>query len=231
LSILVQVSELVERVRLDCGLPTYSSDTNITSAAVLDFVKRSAQKLSGIVQRAGADQHYLTTTASLATTAGVAVVSLPVNTMNVIRVGMTVGGHDVQLEPAPIGDWDPAGGDYLTSLLDAVPRYRLIGNTLTFYPTPNYVRPLTVYYTLGFTVSALSDYLALQAFWDEYIVNNCNVLVRNRQEKAAAEFAEERDRNEGAIVQQIRRDRAGVRQIRDVREPPFGWRGRRGGWY
>jgi hypothetical protein len=231
MSFTVLVSELQERVRLDCGLPVYTANTNISTALILDFVKRSAQKCYAIAQRAGADQHYFTTNSTLATVANVATVSLPTNAQDVVRVAMVdPSGREVKLDPASLDNWDPATQGTST-YLDYVPRYRVIGSTITLFPTPTAVRSLRVYYTIGFTVSATGDSLAMRPFWDEYIVNNCNVLVRNRQGQACPEFMQERDAAAGAISQTIKRDRAGPRQVRDVAPNFFNSYGRRRGFY
>ena len=231
MSILVQVSELVERSRLDCALPTYGTETLITSAAVLDYVKRAAQKLAAFVQANGADQQYFTLNTTLATVADVAVVSLPVNTLDVQRIAMiTDGTNEIMLSAAPLDGWDPSPS-FLASLDWAVPRYSIQGNTITLYPTPTSVRTLRVYYTVGFTVTALVDYLALRPFWDEYITACVNILIRARQEKDATEFLRAKAEAEQAIVMSLRRDRAGVHQIRDVREPWPGGLHRLGRWW
>lgn len=231
MSILVQVSELIERSRLDCALPAYSTETLITSAAVLDYTKRSAQKLAALVQQHGADQQYLTLNTTLSTVAGVPTVSLPSNTLDVVRISMlTDGTNEVMLSPAPLDMWDPNPG--LLSQMDwAVPMYSVQGNTITLYPTPTSVRTLRLYYTVGFTVTDTTDYLALRPNWDEFIVNHTNILIRGRQEKEAGQFASLLSAAQDAIVSQVKRDRAGPRQIRDVRCEWPGMGRRLGRWW
>lgn len=226
MSIQVTVSDLQERVRIDCGLPAYTSSTNITSTYVLDFIRRSAQKLAGLIQQSGAGEHYLTLNTDLATVANIPVVSLPTNTIDVVRLAMLFDGdREMQLHVAPLGDWDPDNHYWGT---DTVPSYRVIGNTITLFPTPTGVRTIRCYYTVGFTVSSTSDTLALRPNWDEYIVANTCVLVRNRQKEDATEFLRSLAMCEAAITSQLKRDRAGIRQVRDVREPVFG---RRSWWF
>jgi hypothetical protein len=227
MSFTVLVSELQEQVRLDCGLPVYTTNTNISTALILDFVKRSARKCYAIAQRAGADQHYFTTQSSLSTVVGVATVALPSNAQDVVRVAMVdTQGREVMLEPAALDDWDPTAQG-MSAYLDIVPRYRVIGDTIKLFPTPQTVRTLRVDYTIGFTVASTASSLAVRPFWDEYMVANCCVLVRNRQSQACPEFITERDAAAGAITQTIKRDRAGPRQIRDVAPNFFDSYGRR----
>lgn len=225
MSITVAVSELIERTRIDCGLPAYSTNTNITSAAVLDFTKRSAQKLAAYVQQLGADQHYFTLNTELSTIADIPIVSLPTNALDVVRIALVLDStREVQLSVAPLDWWDP-DPNYWDQ--NRVPMYSVQGNTITLYPTPTSVQTLRLYYTVGFTVTATSDTLALRPNWDEFITNSTNIMVRNAQEKACPEFMDAFDRAAAAIATQVRRDRAGVRQVRDVRDP---WAGRPN-WY
>lgn len=228
MSILVPVSDLVERIQLDCGLPEFTTNTAITSAAVLDFVKRGAQKLAGLVQSAGAGEQYLSLTTSLTTTAGVPTVSLPSNTQDVLRVGwMYDGDREIQLSVASIDAWDSSEPNWG---VDAVPTFRVMGNTLMLFPTPQSVKTINLFYTVGFSVTSTSDILALRESWDEFIVAEANIMVRNRLEKACPEFLMARDEARSAVVSQLRRDRAGIRQVRDVRCGPFDFRGNSSRW-
>jgi hypothetical protein len=231
MSVLIAVSELIERVRIDCALPTFTTETNVTSDMVLDYIERGAQKLAALIQQNGADQQYLTLDTTLSVTANVATVSLPANTLDVIRIGIITSGSDeCMLEPAPVDLWNPNPG--LMSQMDwIVPRYSIQGNTITLYPTPTTARTLHVYYTVGFTVTSTADILSLRPNWDEYIVNWANTLVRMRQEKDAGDFVFARKEAEAAIVSQLKRDRAGPRQIRDVRAEWVGVGRRFGRWW
>jgi hypothetical protein len=225
MSQLVTVSELQERVRVDCGLPVYTADTNISTTTILEFVKRAAQKLQGLIQQYRADEQYLTLSTTLTTVADVPVVSLPSNCQDLVRVSMEIDNdREIQLSPAPLEMWDP--NQYFWDV-NAVPMYRVIGNTITLFPTPTSARTLNVYYTVGFTVTATSDILALRPNWDEYIVQWCNIFVRNRQEKASPEFRDALSIAQQEIVGQLRRDRAGPRQARDLRGDV--WNGYRNG--
>lgn len=229
MSLLVTVAELEERVRVQCDLPAFTTDTHVTTAMILDFVKLSAQKLAGLIQEAGADEQYLTLSTSLATVADIPVVSLPANTADVIRLAMVVGGdREVQMSIAPLDWWDPGPAFWIEP--ENVPMYRVLGNTITLFPTPTSVRTIRAYYTVGFTVTSTSDILALRSNWDEFIVQDCCVRARNRQNKDASEFRAERAEAEAAIRRQLLRDRAGVHQVRDVRGVPYDGR-RRPGWW
>lgn len=229
MSILVQVSELQERARVLTDIPAFTADTHVTTAMILDFVKQSAQKLAGLIQEAGASEQYLTLSTTLSTTANVATVSLPANSMDVIRVALVIDGtREAQLNAAPLDYWAPDNSFWSELYL---PLYRAIGNTLTFYPTPQQVYDVRVYYTVGFTVTATSDYLALRNNWDEFIVNDVCVRIRNRQNKAAQEFMQERAVAEDAIRRQLRRDLASPRTVRDLRCHTSPYPVRRRGFY
>jgi hypothetical protein len=229
MSLLVTVAELQESARVLTDIPAFTTDTHVTTAMALDFVKKSAQKLAGLIQEAGADEQYLTLSTTLSTTAGIPTVSLPANTMDVIRLAMVVGGdREVQMSIAPLDWWDPGPAFWIEP--ENVPMYRVIGNTVTLFPTPTSVRTIRAYYTVGFTVVTTADILALRNNWDEFIVQDVCVRIRNRQNKDASAERAERAEAEAAIRRQLPRDRAGVRQIRDVRDVPYDGR-RRPGWW
>jgi hypothetical protein len=227
-AILVPVSTLHERTRVDCDLPTYTSNSNITLAMILDYTQRAAQKLAAHIQQYGSDEKYLTLSTTLTTTPSVATVTLPTNTLDVERVSMVIDtNRETLMYPAPLEDWSPG-----TTMFDPeqVPSYRVIGNTLTLFPTPTTARTLRVYYSVGFTVSSTADVLALRPNWDEFIVQYQNMLVSLRQGKATGQFQQFFADAGLAIMGQLKRDRAGPRQVRDLRTDMAmqGWRGRRG---
>jgi hypothetical protein len=104
------------------------------------------------------------------------VVSLPTNTLDVIRLAIVdSGGMETQLSVAPLDSWNPDNTWWAT---DTTPYYRVMGNTITLFPTPNSVRTLRLFYTVGFAVTATSDILALRPNWDEYIVAYASMLAR-----------------------------------------------------
>jgi len=217
MSLLVAVSTLTERVRCDCNLPVYTTVTNVSSAQALEYIQRSAQQLAALIQESGADEQYLTLSTQLTTTAGIPTVSLPANTMDVVRLAIvTSGTHEVQMEVASLDEWDPNNYVWDTN---AIPKYRVMGNTVTLFPTQGTARTINAYYTVGFTVTSTSDILALRNNWDEYIVADSCIRVRNRQDKDSTAFEKARGIAEQAIRKQLKRDRAGIRQVRDVRDP------------
>ena len=226
MAILVPVSTLHERTRQDCDLPTYTTNSNVTLATILDYTQRAGQKLAALIQQHGSDEKYLTLSTTLATTANVATVTLPSNTLDVERVSMVIDANrETLMYPAPLEDWSPG-----TTMLDPeqVPSYRVIGNTITLFPTPTTARTLRVYYSVGFTVSSTSDILSLRPNWDEFIVQYQNMLVCLRQGKSPDAFKQFFADAGIAIMSQLKRDRAGPRQVRDLRHDVImqGWRGR-----
>lgn len=219
MSILVSVSELRTRVQTDCNLPAFTSTTAITETAVLDFIRRGAQKLAGLVQSNGAGEQYLTLNTTLTTVPDVPVVSLPTNTLDVVRLALFDNDYETQLEVAPLDGWSPEQIFWGT---EDYPRYRVMGNTITLFPTPTRARDLRLYYTVGFTVTDTSDVLALRPNWDEYIVAWACIFVKNRVKEDASEFQQSMLMAQQDIISQLKRDRGGVRQVRDVRLPVFG---------
>lgn len=229
MSVLVPVSDLIERVRQDCDLPTFDANTHVTATAVLDYIRRGASKLAGLIQEAGASEQYLTLSTTLTTVPNIPVVSLPANTNDVQRLAIMIDSNrEVQLEVAPLDGWDPGPAWWNDPW--QVPMYRLIGNTVTLFPTPTTARSIRAYYTVGFTVTATSDILSLRPNWDEVIVAYACIMARNRQNKDASEFRAAYAEATDSVRRQARRDRNAIHQIRDVRADGFGPVGRRG-WY
>lgn len=205
------VTDLQERVRVRCGLPAFTTNTNITTAMILNMVQESARDLSGLLNE---QDWYFVTSASLATLANVPFVSLPTNFAQLLRLTWlrdTNWRYDM-----PLANLEQIPGSPVMSWESCLPSYRLIGDTLTFYPTPQSVFDLELVYSTGAFVTSAADTLFGQVGWDTWIVYNCCCIVKQRQDEDYQNFAMERANKLGEIKQQ-RRDHAGVKRPRDVR--------------
>lgn len=222
------VSEIQERFRFRCALPAFASDTNVTTADALTLVQESVRRLCGIMNDLS-QEAYFATSADLVTTAGVPVVSLPTNFDKLLAPPCWVRSgqaplHLFQADLQTVGPTDP-----LQSWLTQLPTYRLVGNTLEFFPTPQSVETVNVRYSTGLFPTSAGDTVFMQLGWDEWVVLDCCKKVRERQEKDTQQFAIELLQVQQEIVRQAhRRDRAGYGQPRDVRSPRSDWWGR--GW-
>ena len=221
MSRLVQLSAIRDRVITLCDLPaTLDSTTSPTASQMLDLLQVSSSMLSGMVREfPGAAFHFAEST-SLTTTSGVSGVSLPSDTSEVLRVAWARDAQtEIVLARATVEQMSdrPAGWDAVV-----VPTYRVVGQTLEFYPTPSAALSVNVYYSTGLNPSSVDSYMWCMDGWDQWVAVHASTLVRSRQQRACPEF----DAMLGMISQGIRRqfsrDLSPV-QARDVRHSPIGY--------
>jgi hypothetical protein len=218
------VTDIQERVRVRCDLPVFTANTKVTTAMILAMVQESARDLSGILDDA---EWYFVTTAQLNTAAGIASISLPVNFAALQRLCWRKSSNEVlELNTANLNDVHPLESGLTWA--SCVPGYRLVGNTLEFFPTPDAVYALELRYSTGAFIASAADTLMGQVGWDTWIVYNCCCIVKQRSGEDYSAFAAERSRIEEKI-QNKRRDRTGIVQPRNVRDCPdpndrdYGW--------
>lgn len=198
------------------SLPAYSTTTFVTTSEILDLVKQSAQLLSGIIDEAWGE-HYFTTTIDLVMIAGTASYDLPENFAHLIRLAWIKNSSEpaLFLEQASVDDWEPnpvgwSGG--------TIPKYRVMGPNITFYPTPQEAHTLRMYYSTGIFVTAPASTIDAQVGWDEWLVQDVCAKIQTKLEMDPSVFMAERARIEAMIVKQCsKRDRSRPVQIRDLR--------------
>ncbi len=230
----VTVSTLVERVRQLCDLPPFTTDTPVTSAAILDLIRTSLSMLGGIV-REYSDEELLTTSSLLSTQANVPVVSLPVAFSDLVRLSWVKSDTiELLLDRAGVQEWSPnTWGAWSSWDGNGVPKYRVMGaNVIELYPTPTAVYSLRAYYSTGIYVSSTGDVVTMRDGWDQWVVFNTCALVRQRQQKSAEDpgpggFIAQRDYVEQSIRRQMKRDRWGSAKIQDKRSRAWDPRTRR----
>lgn len=207
------VTDIQERVRVRCDLPVFTTNTKVTTATILAMVQESARDLSGIMD--DRDWHFVTTSA-LATVAGVPMVSLPTNFATLLRLCWQKSASEViPLNEANLEDMHPVESGWTWDIKR--PGYRIVGNTLEFFPTPTAVYALELRYSSGMFVASAADTLMGQVGWDTWIVYNCCCIVKQRAGEDYSAFAAERDRAE-LRIRDKRRDRTAVQQPRNVRD-------------
>lgn len=212
MSVAFAVSDIIERVRVRADLPVFTSQTNITDATVLSMVQESARDLSALM--AEQDWFFVTST-QLTTTPTVPYVSLPTGLGQLQRVAwLKDGTTDIPLVRATLEDTDQAPARTWDTL---IPRYRLAGNLLELFPTPQAAYALDVRYSTGAFIATAADTLFGHLGWDTWIVYNICCIVRQRQEKDYSAFAGERSAKLEEIRATARRDRGGVSRPRNVR--------------
>ena len=210
------VSDIQERVRVRCGLPAYTANTNVTTAMILSMVQESARDLSAIVNES---DWYFATKTNPTTAANVATVALPANFGKLLSLSWVKSSNQVlKLDPANLEEVRPgvAGATWETR----IPEYRLAADAIEFFPTPTAVYNLELRYTTGMVVASAGDTLVGQNGWDTWIVYNCCCIVRERQEKEHSDFERARDKKLVEIQLSAKRDPNGIKQPRDVRSGP-----------
>jgi len=224
----VLVSAIQERVRVLCDLPVYTTDTPITTAMILDLVKVATELLAAVVGEVGLSELYFASNTQLTTQPGVATVALPAAFTSLLRLSWQKSPtDDIPLETASVDAFE-AGPHAWRSI---APRYRLVGESIQLFPTPDAAHTLNIYFATGLSPTAATDQLVLRAGWDLWIGLQTAMLVRARQQKDPSDFAQLLSKAEGDIRHQLKRDRWGVRRVRDVR--PGGDHGypRHGRWW
>lgn len=210
----VLVSSVIEEIRFRLDHPAFTTTTAITSTAVLNLVQYSARRLSGIIRRTNSD--YFTTTTTIPTVASTATVALPSNMSDLIQVAwLRSPTESVPLERASVDELLVPTED--VRAWSGAPLYRLEGGNIRLFPTPDQVYTLSVYYDTGIYVSATSDNIACQPGWEEWIVLDCCIRARQREEKDAGDFMMMLAKVEADIVKQAStRDRFRTSEIRDL---------------
>lgn len=223
----VLVSDIQERVRTLCDLPAYTTTTPITSAMILDYVTVSANLLGALVKEASSEMYFVSSS-TLTTTAGVAFVSVPSGFADLLRLSwQKSSSQDIPLDVADVDAFDA----YPQAWGNRVPQYRLIGQTIQFYPTPDAAYTLNCYYSTGLRPTSASDSLVLRDGWDLWIGLQAAVFVRMRQQKEASDITAMLGKVESDLKRQLHRDRFGPRQVRDLRGYAGRMLPRHGRWY
>jgi hypothetical protein len=230
-SVAYLVSDIQDRFRTRCALPAFTTQTNVTTADALSLVQESIRRLSGIMSDLS-EEAYFATTATLTTSDGIPVVSLPTNFDKLLSppAWLRTGRPPVNLEEANLEDVGPT--DTLLNWDTRLPRYRITANVIEFFPTPQTVESVGVRYSTGLFPTVAGDTVYMGLGWDEWVVLDCCCKVRLRQDKDPSPYQLERGKIEQEILRQARkRDRAGFKQPRDVRGsrklldwwPDYGW--------
>ncbi len=224
---MLQVSRvsLEEEVRQRTDLPTYGSDSPITQTEITSMVEKSLNRL-GALLNSHYGEGYFTETAQIATAPGFSLVSLPQDFETLLRVTWARDSNcpAVPLSLASVDDWDAypsSWGSMGWGGCPSAPMYRLHGSTLELFPTPDASYVLNLHYTTHLAFSEPSGdnpaAVQLRQGWEDWIVCDVAIRVRQRQQKDASEFMQERMVLEDRIIQQAKRDNYSPRQIRDVR--------------
>ena len=217
----LSAQSVIDSVVSRLQLPTPAAGEFLTPAICLDFIQSSCERLSGLVTRAFGD-HYWQQTATLATQAGLDLVSLPTDTMTVSSVHWLVNNQAYALKRADVHEYVATASTWGQpndwGWVGQLPLYTLEANVLRFVPTPNAVYSLRVAYTTGLFVTALTDTIPANLGWKEWLICDVAEQVRQREDKDASNFTARRMEVQEQILDQAsQRDRFATYQVRNVR--------------
>lgn len=219
--ITVTRAQIEEEVRQRTDLPAYGTESPVTQAEITLMCERSLSRLAGILSEAY-PEGYQISTASLATQAGVGLVSLPSDFERLLRVAWLFAGDrpEITLQVADVDNWEPWPGSWSSYngwLFGMSPSYRVQGMTLGLFPTPDAIFNLKLWYVPSLLFTGGTPSVQLRQGWDDWLVCDVAVRVRQRQQKDYSDFANERDRIAEKINDQAQRDVYSPRTIRDHR--------------
>ena len=222
MSRLVQLSTLRDRVITLCDLPaTLDTTTSPTAAQMLDLLQVSASMLGALVSEAPGSAFHFAESATLATVANVASVSLPTSAADILRVSWLRDSNSEELlsmaSIEQMTDRPSYGWGYAM-----LPTYRVVGQTIEFYPTPGAAYSIKVYHSTGLYPSTISSYIWCMNGWDQWMAVQCSTLVRARQQRACPELNMMLAQLERSIRSGFKRDIFGIQTARDVRSSPSG---------
>jgi hypothetical protein len=210
----IQCSDLIEDVRLRADLPTFTTTTSVRTADILYWLKRSLQRLSGIVMHGATSTNFVNET-TLTTTADVDMISLPTNAQALVSVYYVRDG-ETEIPMDPMGPDDL--GDVSSRDWDgATPRYTIKGESIQLRPVPAGEYTVRVEYVTGLIITASTDYVPLYSGWDEWVVLDAAIKVKQRLQQPYAELAQERATVEAEIRSQAKRNRFRGAVVRDLR--------------
>ena len=231
-------------VRGRLALPAFTTTTKITSSRVLAQLQQSYRSLAALTRQKLGRDYDLLATATLATQANLNMVSTPTNMGELVKICWVKDAtHAPQLEQARASDYEPLGfnpraWDQPSTSVPygygaTLPKYDLEGSTLVFYPCPNQVYSLAIWYTLHYPVLTLSDTVIGRLDWDKWIaLDTCVALCSDLKRDPSTYAALNGQLEANLFAAKRKRDMNAVHTIRDAgsfgeREPGGnrGWNG------
>lgn len=214
------IADLITDVASLTNSPAFSATTRITSTQVTYWLSQAARSYSALMRQRFPDDRELIQTAVISTVPNLRLASLPSDCGEVHSVVWQRGTNDyVLLESFSQGDLAVALESGQTWDSDVcVPRYRLAGQTIEFFPTPTTAESIELYYTThlstgGATVIAKLDF-------DKWITLDVAIRVCTAKSMGprTAEFEQKKALLENDMLSRARaRDVNKVTTIRDTR--------------
>jgi hypothetical protein len=200
------------------GFPAFSSGTNTTEAQAVRWVQEGLASLQALQkQKLGSDRAAIESIA-LSTQVGVNFLSLPSDAIDVQDVIWSKDSTtSYRLSPANDVDVEPVGID-AREWVDP-PKYRLEGGALLFYPCPDAVHSISIWFTGYSTISTSSDSVQGALDWQKWLTNDLAIkcLIRKRRLADAASLQSLQDSLTANLFSNgRRRQQAGPHRIGDV---------------
>lgn len=210
----VTANTLLERARKLCGLPEFTTETIVSTADALDLLQESCALLGAIVKEASG-QNYLSAYTALTTIPSVDIVSLPAQCSDLLRLSwLRSEDEEIDLVRARREEYRSYPNEWNGSI---TPYYTLLDNVIHLFPTPDAAYALRVYYNTGLYVTTTSDTFILRDYWGTWITMQLCRFFRMTQQIPAMDFEAQQAEAEAKIRGQLRRDKFGIQQARDVR--------------
>ncbi len=211
---------LVELVRNQFDLVTFSTSTNPTLAAVLSFLNESLQSMYALQMECYGDD-YFSQSLSLLTQPDVGSTSLPADFAKLKKIFWRKDASTA----VPVGrsSVDDLGLSTLTSCDWVAPRCALTGSAIMWAPVPSQQYIVDIWYAgIPADLASGSDTVNVGPGWVQWLVFDVCVKIARRLRNAEdlTFFAQMRDKAEAAM-----RDQAGSRmeadapQVRSVTRP------------
>lgn len=224
----VALSTIQSRVCALCGLPsTLDTNTPVTAAVMLDFLKAACALLGGAVKKR-VSEFYFTESSTLTTVNGISVVSTPSNFSDLYSLTWQKStSEEIPLERARTEDFRAYPNAWNDSECTKI-FYRIVGNAIEFFPTPDAAYTLNVYYSTGLYPTSTASTFYCRDGWDQWIALQTALMVRGRQQKDATDIRlmlfgpDGQSGLDKDLRDQLRRDKAGIRRVRDVRSSIMG---------
>lgn len=176
------VDDILEDIRVRCELPAYSTTTYVTLSAAERMLSQSALRLTGVICDAFGDD-YLGTLTNLTTSIGANNVALPDDFYKLRRIQWVQDERNIwPLERASIDDFE-FGATQGVGWVNFRPLYRLFADNVLFWPVPDAIYNVQIFYTARIPAMVSGGTVSLQTGWAEWLVLDVCSKIRTRENK------------------------------------------------
>jgi hypothetical protein len=203
----VTLSGVRERIRTAYDLPSFSTTTWVTTAAVNSMINESLQSYFGFLVGCFGDNYFADST-TLTTVADTGTSALPADCHKVLALHWVRGTDDVvKLRRGTVDDLKLAGYSS-QSWHDYCPSYRLGTSTVQWLPKPSAAYSVLLdYVALPADLSADGDTFEAGNGWETWVIADvCAKLAAREEKDPSVWFAERADAERRIRAQAPERD-------------------------